>query len=231
MPSISTLLMGVLVFHHTTSWAIGSRTVAADSSHDKQHHPYLRLPTAGTVHPMEHQKVRDSAVETSAFVEMESTAKSQQTQTQKEPFVGRGRGRGRAKVLFGPEEFDSSWWQAPPSVGPDSFLRGYDQHVYPRSTFGYGGMPNGGFGSGSLFWGGPSYRHSLNAPWFHDMGYQPHPHNYNSAYGPYLGLADTYGRKHSNGVFPLSSPYVSFPPPLQGDWTMPHSPRMVTAPP
>ena len=146
-------------------------------------------------------------------------------------FVGRGRGRGRAKVTYGPEEFDSSWWLAPPSVGPDSFLRGYDQRVYPHGTFGYGGMPNGGFGSGSMFWGGPTYHNAMNVPWFHDMGFNAHPKNVNAMYSPYLDLADTFGRKHGGGLFPLSSPYISFPPPLQGDWNLPHSPNMVVAPP
>jgi hypothetical protein len=146
-------------------------------------------------------------------------------------FVGRGRGRGRAKVTYGPEEFDNSWWLSPPSVGPDNFLRGYDQRVYPHGSFGYGGMPNGGFGSGSMFWGGPAYHNAMNVPWFHDMGFNAHPKNVNAMYTPYLDLADTFGRKHGGGLFPLSSPYISFPPPLQGDWNLPHSPNMVVAPP
>ena len=162
-----------------------------------------------------------------AFVETESTIPF----LEQGRFVGRGRGRGRAKVTYGPEEFDSSWWLAPPSVGPDSFLRGYDQRVYPHGTFGYGGMPNCGFGSGSLFWGGPTYHNALNVPWFHDMAFNSHPRNVNALYSPYLDLADTFGRKHGGGLFPMSSPYISFPPPLQGDWNLPHSPNMVMAPP
>jgi hypothetical protein len=145
--------------------------------------------------------------------------------------VGRGRGRGRGQLTYGPEEFDNSWWLAPPSVGPDTFLRGYDQRVYPRGGFGYGGMPNGGFGSGSYFWGGPSYRTNFNVPWSHDMAFNTRARNANAVYSPYLDLADTFGRKNGGGLFPLSSPYVSFPPPLQGDWNMPHSPSMLMAPP
>ena len=32
---------------------------------------------------------------------------------------GRGRGRGRAKMYYGPDEFDDSWWTPPPPVGAD----------------------------------------------------------------------------------------------------------------
>ena len=66
---------------------------------------------------------------------------------------GRGRGRGRAKIYYGPDEFDDSWWTPPPPIGPDPFMQGYSSHVYPRQQFGYGAMPHG-VGTAHHFWGG-----------------------------------------------------------------------------
>ena len=147
-----------------------------------------------------------------------------------------GRGRGgyqRGGGYFGPSEFDNSWWQPPPSVGGDPFLQGYSQKVMPQHLFGYGGMPNGGFGTAHHYWGQGAYIYPMNQPWWRGRTYansmaslSPGPSRGISPYLPYQTPRDSFGI-HQPGMgasLPVSSPYYYTPPPLQGDWNLPRNP-------
>lgn len=139
--------------------------------------------------------------------------------------VGRGRGRGRAKLYYGPDEFDDSWWQPPPPIGPDPYLQGYSQHVYPRNSYGYGGMPYGGYGTGNHFWGGPSYKYPMNMPWWRGRAYSPRSGREAGHRGDWQTPKDSFGGGTlGGGAFPMASPYYYSPPPLQGDWNLPKNP-------
>ena len=133
---------------------------------------------------------------------------------------GRGRGRGRAKMYYGPDEFDDSWWTPPPPVGADPFMQGYSSKVSPRQSMGYGGMPKGGFGTTSHFWGGPSYRNPGSQPWWRGRGFSSQPRGGGSPYMPYQTPRDSYGMGQTQpgmgANLPVSSPYYYTPPPLQG---------------
>lgn len=147
---------------------------------------------------------------------------------------GRGRGAGRASAYVGPEEFDDSWWQPPPPVGPDSFLSGYVSRALPHHRFGYGGMPGGGFGN-AYAWGAPAYHYPLkNMPWWRGRSFAP---SAGAGYGgpgpylPYLTPRDSYGMGgfgaspyHESSAYPLAQPYYYTPPPLSGDWNLPRNP-------
>ena len=139
---------------------------------------------------------------------------------------GRGRGRGRAKMYYGPDEFDDSWWTPPPPIGPDPFMQGYSSHVYPRQQFGYGAMPHGGFGTAHHFWGGSSYQPGAHASW-RGRSFSA-PRSGGSPYMPYQTPRDSYGmglyQPGMGANLPVSSPYYYTPPPLQGDWNLPKNP-------
>jgi hypothetical protein len=139
---------------------------------------------------------------------------------------GRGRGRGRAKMYYGPDEFDDSWWTPPPPIGADPFMQGYSSHVYPRQQFGYGAMPHGGFGTAHHFWGGSSYQPGAHASW-RGRSFSA-PRSGGSPYMPYQTPRDSYGmglyQPGMGANLPVSSPYYYTPPPLQGDWNLPKNP-------
>jgi len=141
---------------------------------------------------------------------------------------GRGRGRGRSHMYYGPDEFDDSWWTPPPPVGPDPYMQGYSSKVAPRQQFGYGGMPRGGFGTTSHFWGGPSYRNPASQPSWRGRGFSSQPRGGGSPYMPYQTPRDSYGMGQTQpgmgANLPVSSPYYYTPPPLQGDWNLPKNP-------
>ena len=141
---------------------------------------------------------------------------------------GRGRGRGRAHMYYGPDEFDDSWWTPPPPVGPDPYMQGYSSKVAPRQQFGYGGMPKGGFGTTSHFWGGQSYKNPASQPWWRGRGFLSQPRGGGSPYMPYQTPRDSFGMGQTQpgmgANLPVSSPYYYTPPPLQGDWNLPKNP-------
>lgn len=59
-------------------------------------------------------------------------------------YAGRGRGMGRPWLYTDPADLDPAWWDQPPPVGPDPFMRGFSQRVYPRYPGGLGHDVTGG---------------------------------------------------------------------------------------
>jgi hypothetical protein len=140
-----------------------------------------------------------------------------------------GRGRGAGRVMSSgegrPTTFDQSWWEPPPTIGPDPFLRGYSAKVYPRYGHGYGGMPFGGYGTAHHFWGGPSYHYPGQGAWWqgHSGSGASHPRFYGAGGQPMYHPRDSMGLGNG-GTFALASPYYFTPPPMQGDWYLPKNP-------
>ena len=100
------------------------------------------------------------------------------------------------------------------------FMQGYSSKVAPRQQFGYGGMPKGGFGTTSHFWGGPSYKNPSSQPFWRGRSFSSQPRGGGSPYMPYQTPRDSYGMGQTQpgmgGNLPVSSPYYYTPPPLQG---------------
>eukprot|EP00941_MAST-03F_sp_MAST-3F-sp1_P005482 g5482.t1 len=168
-------------------------------------------------------------------------------------YQGRGRGAGRVSPVGGrPDSFDASWWEPPPTIGPDPFLRGYSAKIYPRYGQGYGGLPYGGYGGKFLsfsfvcysllllpmkqkltvqneaahhFWGGPAYHYPGQGAWWqgHSGAGAVHPRFYGSGGQPSFHTRDSMGLGHG-GTFALASPYYFTPPAISGDWNFPKNP-------
>jgi len=51
---------------------------------------------------------------------------------------------GRPQLYVDPSDIDPAWWQQPPPVGPDPFMTGFSQRVYPRYPGGLGHDVTGG---------------------------------------------------------------------------------------
>ena len=86
-------------------------------------------------------------------------------------YAGRGRGMGRPQLYVDPSDIDPSWWQQPPPVGPDPFMQGFSQRVYPRYPGGLGHDITGTgmhhtfprrYNQGLSLWGGIYNPNSLN---------------------------------------------------------------------
>ena len=145
--------------------------------------------------------------------------------------AGRGRVRARTMVSSPYHDFDASYWSPPSVVGGDTFMSGITASVYPRHQYGYGGMPNGGFGTALHMWGGPSMQHARSAPWWRGRSFNSGSWSDGSpkkwafqSHHPYGGVHERDNVAGHGVASTMSSPYWYVPPPLQADFRMPKDP-------